>query len=65
MSDRSRAAVAIAKVLLSLVAGAFLGYFWLQVRGELDEFWVPYAAGIITAVMVYVLLSRLGKTSAD
>lgn len=65
MSDRSRAAVAIAKVILALVAGGFLGYTWMQAREGMDEFWVPYAAGLITAVMIYILLSKLGKSSAD
>lgn len=65
MSDRGRAAIAIAKVIVALIAGCYLGYIWMQLRGGLDEWFVPYGAGLITAVMVYVLLSRLGKSSAE
>lgn len=65
MSDRGRAAVAIAKVLVALLAGGYLGYVWLQIRGPMDEWFVPYVAGLITAVMIYILLSRLGKSSAE
>ena len=65
MSDKSRAAIALAKVIVALVAGSYLGYTWMQLRSGLDEWFVPYIAGLITAVMVYMLLSRLGKSSAD
>ena len=65
MSDKSRALVALAKVIVALVAGGYLGYFWMQIRAGLDEWYVPYAAGLITAVMVYLLLSKLGKSSVD
>ncbi|VVC01116.1 Uncharacterised protein [uncultured archaeon] len=65
MSDRSRAAIAIAKVIVALLAGGYLGYLWMQLREGMDEFWVPYAAGLVTAVMIYILLSKLGKSSVE
>jgi hypothetical protein len=65
MSDKGRAAIAIAKVIIALVAGGYLGYLWLQLRGAIDEFWVPYVAGLITAFFVYILLIKLGKSSVD
>lgn len=65
MSDRGRAVIALAKVIVALVAGGYLGYSWMQLRGDLDEWFVPYIAGLITAVMIYVLLSKLGKSGPD
>jgi len=72
MSDKSRAAIAIAKFLVALAAGGLLAHIWTQARGEADALLYPdapwaiaYGAGIITTVMIYVLLSKLGKSSVD
>ncbi len=74
MSDRGRAVIAVAKVIVALLAGGYLGYVWLVLRGAsgVDEamfpefgWLIPYIAGIITALMIYLLLSRLGKSSAE
>jgi len=38
---------------------------WNDTRGAIDDTWVPYAAGLVCAVMVFALLSRLNKGSGD
>ena len=41
---------------------------WLETRGNMDDAIVPYAAyiaGLIVAVMVFVLLSKLNKGSGS
>jgi len=64
-SDKMRAVVSFAKVLVALGAGYAIAYVWNDTRAGIDEIWVPYAAGLISAVMVFVLLSRLNKGSGD
>ncbi len=65
MSDKGRALIAFAKLLVALAAGGFLTYMWLDIRGEIDEWYIPYGAGLVVAVMVYVLLTRLSKSGPD
>ncbi|MFA6328648.1 MAG: hypothetical protein WCY41_04340 [Candidatus Micrarchaeia archaeon] len=64
-SDKMRALISFAKVLVALGVGYAIAYVWNDTRAGLDEMWVPYAAGLISAVMVFVLLSRLNKGSGD
>ena len=64
-SDKMRAAVSFAKILVALGVGYAIAYVWNDTRGSIDEMWVPYAAGLVSAVMVFVLLSRLNKGSGD
>jgi len=64
-SDKMRALVSFAKILLALAVGYGIAYVWNDTRGGIDEIWVPYAAGLVSAVMVFVLLSRLNKGSGD
>ncbi|MCX6771963.1 MAG: hypothetical protein NTX79_07990 [Candidatus Micrarchaeota archaeon] len=64
-SDKMRALISFAKVLLALAVGYAIAYVWNDTRAGLDEAWVPYAAGLVSAVMVFVLLSKLNKGSGD
>jgi hypothetical protein len=64
-SDKMRALISFAKILVALAVGYGIAYVWNDTRGSIDEIWVPYAAGLISAVMVFVLLSRLNKGSGD
>jgi hypothetical protein len=56
-----RAAIGFAKLLIALAVGYGIAYVWNDTRAGLDEMWVPYAAGLVSAVMVFVLLSKLNK----
>jgi hypothetical protein len=74
-SDKMRAAVSFAKILVALGIGYAIYYIWGTTRdASLDDAFVPrffdlqpapYLAGIIAAIMVFVLLSRLNKGSGD
>ena len=64
-SDKMRAVLSFAKILVALGVGYAIAVVWNDTRGTLDEMWVPYAAGLVSAVMVFVLLSRLNKGSGD
>jgi len=64
-SDKMRALIGFAKVLVALGVGYAIAWVWNDTRGGIDEMWVPYAAGLVSAVMVFVLLSRLNKGSGD
>ncbi|MCX8195438.1 MAG: hypothetical protein N3G22_05045 [Candidatus Micrarchaeota archaeon] len=65
MSDKSRALIAFAKLVVALAAGALLANIWIEARGYADEWYVPYGAGILVAAVIYLLLTRLSKSSAD
>ncbi len=67
-SDKTRALLAFVKVLVSLAAGYAISTIWIDTRGFADEVYVPFApyvAGLIVAVMVFLLLSKLNKGSGD
>ena len=64
-SDKMRAVLSFAKILLALAVGYGIAYVWNDTRGAIDDTWVPYAAGLVSAVMVFALLSRLNKGSGD
>jgi len=64
-SDKMRALVSFAKILVALAVGYAIAWVWNDTRGAIDDTWVPYAAGLVSAVMVFVLLSRLNKGSGD
>jgi len=64
-SDKMRAVISFAKILVALGVGYAIAYVWNDTRGSIDDVWVPYVAGLISAVMVFVLLSRLNKGSGD
>lgn len=70
-SDKTKALMSIAKVLISLGFGYGVYYFWASWRIATGKGLMPgesiewaYAAGIICAVLVYVLLGKINK-SAD
>ncbi|MFA4983499.1 MAG: hypothetical protein WC588_04780 [Candidatus Micrarchaeia archaeon] len=60
-SDKMRALIGFAKLAVAAVAGYAIYYVWVEARGGLDEWYIPYAAGTVVAVMVFVLLSKLNK----
>jgi prepilin signal peptidase PulO-like enzyme (type II secretory pathway) len=65
-SDKARAAIAFVKVVVALVAGYGISWIWIDTRGFQDEVYVPFApylAGLVVAVMVYLLLTKLSKGS--
>ena len=64
-SDKTRAVLGFAKVLVALAAGYAIYYVWMMNRPGLDDWYVPYGAGLVAAVMVFVLLSKLNKGSGD
>ncbi|MCX8174892.1 MAG: hypothetical protein N3E51_01670 [Candidatus Micrarchaeota archaeon] len=60
-SDKTRALIAFAKIAVSLAAGYGIAYVWAEAREGIDEWFVPYLAGLVAALMVFVLLSKLNK----
>lgn len=70
-SDKTKALFAIAKLAVALAVGYGIASIWASTReAYMDEQFigpvfgvnpVPYAAGLIAAVMVFVLLSKLNK----
>ncbi len=62
-SDKARAAIGFAKVAVALIAGYGMVVVWMQAREGLDEWYIPYGAGLIVAVMIFFLLSKLNKGS--
>lgn len=64
-SDKTKALMAFVKLLVSLAAGYGILTIWTETRAGLDEWYVPYGAGLIVAVMVFLLLSKLNKGSGD
>jgi len=63
-SDTMKAAVGFAKVLVALGMGYAIAYIWNDNR-QGDEIYIPYLAGLISAIMVFALLSRLNKGGPD
>ncbi len=62
-SDKTRAVIAFAKIVVSLAAGFGIYTVWNETRVGLDEWYVPYAAGAVVAAMVFFLLSKFNKSS--
>jgi len=62
-SDKTRALVAFAKIIVSLGAGFAIYSVWNETRVGLDEWYVPYAAGVVVAAIVFFLLSKFNKGS--
>ena len=63
-SDKTRALLGFAKLLVAAVAGYGMYYVWMTERGNLENDFIPYApyvAGIVAALMVFLLLSKLNK----
>jgi succinate dehydrogenase hydrophobic anchor subunit len=61
-SDKTRALLSLVKVIVALAAGYGIYYFWNENRAGLDEYWVPYAAGIVVAAVVFFLLTKMSKS---
>jgi hypothetical protein len=73
-SDKTRALIAFAKLVIALAAGYAMVTIWSEARAGMDPEYevlgssvplIPYAAGLVVAVMVFFLLSRLSKGSGD
>ena len=64
-STKTRAVLGLAKLAVSLVVGYGMASIWASAREGLDEWFVPYAAGAVVAVMVFLLLSKLNKGGGD
>ena len=64
-SDKMRAALYLAKLAVAAAVGYGIAYLWSDTRGGLDEWYVPYAVGVVCTVMVFLLLSKLNKGSGD
>ncbi len=64
-SDKTRALLSFVKILVALVAGYAVYTLWSDTRAGLDEYWVPYAAGLVVAAMVFFLLTKMSKGSGD
>ena len=64
-SDRMRAVIGFAKLLLALAVGYGIAYVWNDTRAGLDEWYIPYAAGLISAIMVFALMSKLNRGGGD
>ncbi|MEM4347970.1 MAG: hypothetical protein QXN37_00140 [Candidatus Anstonellaceae archaeon] len=62
-SDKTKAAIGIAKALLSFVVGYLIWWQWTENVTFFEEEYAPYLAGLIAAVMVFILLSKLNKGS--
>ena len=72
-SDKTKALFVIAKLAVALAVGYGIATIWASTRdASLDEQYVgqmfgvnpvPYIAGLIAAVMVFLLLSKLNKGS--
>jgi hypothetical protein len=60
-SDKTRALMAFAKFAIAAAAGYAIYYVWNDTRIGLDEWYVAYAAGVVSAIMVFILLSKLNK----
>jgi len=60
-----RALVSFAKILVALAVGYGIAWVWNDTRSGIDEMWVPYGAGLLSAVMVFILLSKLNRGSGD
>ncbi len=66
-SDKTRAAIAFVKLLISLAAGYGIFTVWAETRGYDDPLipYGPYVAGVIVVVMVFLLLTKLSKGSGN
>jgi hypothetical protein len=60
-SDKMRALIGFVKIVVAVAVGYGIAWVWNDTRGSIDELWVPYAAGLVSAVMVFILLSKLNK----
>ena len=74
-SDKMRALMAFVKFLVAVAVGYGIYWVWAMNRGaSVDAPFVPfvygydpapYLAGLIAAIMVFVLLSKLNKGSGE
>ncbi len=68
MASKTKALLSIAKILISLGFGYAVYYYWASWRINTGKGLMPgesiewaYAAGIICAVIVYVMLGKINK----
>ncbi len=58
-SDKMKAVFGLGRLVVAVVVGYAIANVWAETRGPLDEWYVPYAAGVIATIMVFVLLTKL------
>ncbi|MEM3372879.1 MAG: hypothetical protein QXF76_01540 [Candidatus Anstonellales archaeon] len=54
----SKAWISVLSVILGIVLGAGIVMIWQEFRPD-DEWYFSYGAGLVAAVMVFILLSKL------
>lgn len=57
-STKMRALVGIGRLLLGIGIGIAVGWMWMQER-PMDEWYLPWGAGLLCAVVASVLLDRM------
>ena len=69
-SDKTRALISFVKIVVALAAGYAIAHFWNETGSGrfFDESiagYSGYIAGLIVAIMVFFLLSKMSKGSGD
>jgi hypothetical protein len=73
-SDRARAVIGFAKLLVSLALGYAVYTIWIETRGGIDPEYeifgtsypvIPYLAGLVVTLVSFFLLTKLSKGSGD
>ncbi len=54
----SKELIAVLRIILSIAVGATIAWYWLEFRPD-DEPIIAYAAGLISAVMLTIVLAKL------
>jgi|GEM_PF-886117 len=67
-SNATKAAISFVKIVVALGAGYGIYYFWSETGSQrfFDESiagYTPYLAGLIVAMMVFLLLTKMSKGS--
>lgn len=57
-STKVRALIGIARILVGIGIGFAVYYMWSSIRSN-DEWYLPYGAGLVTAIMAALLLEKL------
>ncbi|MCX8197818.1 MAG: hypothetical protein N3F07_01310 [Candidatus Micrarchaeota archaeon] len=73
-SDKTKALISFAKIAVAIGAGYAMVTIWSEARAGMDPEYeilgnsvplIPYAAGLVVAVMVFFLLSKMSKSGGD
>ncbi|MCX8196705.1 MAG: hypothetical protein N3G80_00070 [Candidatus Micrarchaeota archaeon] len=60
-SDKMKALLGFAKMAVAAVVGYAIWWQWTENVTFFEEWYMPYLAGLISAGMVFILLSKLNK----